>query len=60
MEQRKTAFIGSMLILSGSILLGLMHLAIALYMPSMTYWETPPGLFEATEKVHPDFFTAFF
>ncbi|EGL83764.1 hypothetical protein CathTA2_0697 [Caldalkalibacillus thermarum TA2.A1] len=37
--------IGSVLLLSGSILLGIMHLAIALYVPTLTGWGDPPGKF---------------
>lgn len=37
--------IGSIFILSGTILLGMMHIAIAMYVPTMAGWENPPGKF---------------
>lgn len=45
MNQNKSYFIGSLLILSGTILLGIMHLAIATYIPNLTGWGSPPGKF---------------
>lgn len=45
MNQNKSYLIGSMLILSGTILLGFMHLAMATYIPNMTGWGSPPGKF---------------
>lgn len=45
MNQTKSYLIGSLLILSGTILLGIMHLAIATYIPNMTGWSSPPGKF---------------
>ncbi|QKS72823.1 hypothetical protein FLK61_40140 [Paenalkalicoccus suaedae] len=35
--------IGSLFILSGTILLGFMHLAIAVYLPDLSSWSNPPG-----------------
>ena len=35
--------VGSILIFSGTILLGIMHLAIANYIPSLQGWSDPPG-----------------
>ncbi|MEC0243663.1 hypothetical protein P4H66_28025 [Paenibacillus dokdonensis] len=36
---------GSIFLLSGTILLGLVYVAIANYVPSMTGWVDPPGKF---------------
>lgn len=38
MNQNKFYFIGSLLILSGTILLGIMHLAISTYIPNLSGW----------------------
>lgn len=38
-------FIGALLFLSGVILFGMMHLAIAIYIPQMLNWSDPPGTF---------------
>ncbi|MDG5785996.1 hypothetical protein QA612_00740 [Evansella sp. AB-P1] len=38
-------FVGSTLFIAGILLFGLVHLAIANYVPSMTGWSTPPGKF---------------
>lgn len=38
-------FIGALLFLSGIILFGMMHLAIAIYIPQMLNWSDPPGKF---------------
>lgn len=43
MNQNNKLVIGSLLFLSGTILLGLMHVAIALYIPDLTGWSDPPG-----------------
>lgn len=45
MHKDKGYFIGSLLILSGTVLLGLMHLAIATYIPNISGWASPPGKF---------------
>ncbi|MFP3919515.1 hypothetical protein U5N28_17080 [Lysinibacillus telephonicus] len=45
MNPNKYYLIGSLLILSGTILLGIMHLAIATYIPNLTGWSYPPGKF---------------
>ena len=37
-------FFGYALFVSGTILFGLMHLAIALYLPNLGGWSDPPGL----------------
>ncbi|WP_407271163.1 hypothetical protein [Radiobacillus sp. PE A8.2] len=38
-------FIGASLLLSGAVLFGFMHLAIANYVPNMGGWSDPPGKF---------------
>ncbi|ADC51553.1 hypothetical protein BpOF4_17560 [Alkalihalophilus pseudofirmus OF4] len=45
MNETKGYLLGSVFILSGTLLLGLMHLAIALYLPHLTSWSSPPGKF---------------
>lgn len=45
MKENQNYLIGSLLILSGTILLGIMHLSIATYMPNLSGWSTPPGKF---------------
>ncbi len=41
MNQHRSYLIGSLLILSGTILLGIMHLVIATYIPNMRGWGSP-------------------
>lgn len=45
MNRDKGYFIGSLLILSGTVLLGLMHLAIATYISNISGWAGSPGRF---------------
>lgn len=45
MNEDKGYFIGSLLILTGTVLLGFMHLAIATYIPNISGWTGPPGKF---------------
>ncbi|ASK60994.1 hypothetical protein CFK37_01585 [Virgibacillus phasianinus] len=37
--------LGIALFMSGTLLVGIMHLAIALYIPSLEGWTNPPGKF---------------
>ena len=41
-------FTGYAFLISGTILFGLMHLAIALYIPTLGSWSDPPGLLVTT------------
>lgn len=41
--QKKLQIAGYVLFLSGTILFGFMHLAIALYQPHLGGWSSPPG-----------------
>jgi len=41
---KKMRYLGYVLFMSGTILFGIMHLAIALYVPSLGGWSDPPGL----------------
>lgn len=53
---RRTDFIGAIFLVSGVLLLGLVHLAIAIYVPSMAGWSDPPGKFnQAREEVMVNF-----
>ncbi|MEO2076578.1 MAG: hypothetical protein ABGX20_14505 [Bacillus sp. (in: firmicutes)] len=45
MKKRLQIF-GYVLFFSGTVLFGLMHLAIALYIPNLDGWSDPPGKFE--------------
>ncbi|WP_017381784.1 hypothetical protein [Paenisporosarcina sp. TG-14] len=45
MKENQNYLIGPLLILSGTILLGIMHLSIATYMPNLSGWSSPPGKF---------------
>lgn len=40
---KKSQTFAYVLLLSGTMLFGLMHLAIALYIPNFGGWSTPPG-----------------
>ncbi len=42
--RKKLRNLGYVLFLAGTVLFGIMHLAIALYIPSMGGWGDPPGL----------------
>lgn len=44
--KNKLLLLGCVLIFSGTVLFGLIHLAIALYIPHLSGWSDPPGKFE--------------
>ncbi|WP_413305962.1 hypothetical protein AA0X95_04790 [Bacillus sp. 1P10SD] len=46
MDEKKLQIFGYVLFSSGTVLFGLMHLAIALYIPKLNGWSDPPGKFE--------------
>lgn len=53
---RRTDFIGAVFLIAGVLLLGLVHVAIAVYVPSMGGWSDPPGKFnQAREEVMVNF-----
>ncbi|MDX8365656.1 hypothetical protein [Cytobacillus sp. IB215665] len=43
MKQDRLFILGLFLILSGTILLGFIHLAISTYIPNLSGWSDPPG-----------------
>lgn len=45
MDTNKSFILGVVLIGSGTLLLGLMHVAIAAYVPDLPGWSDPPGKF---------------
>ncbi|MGM8215263.1 hypothetical protein ACLIA0_06760 [Bacillaceae bacterium W0354] len=47
---QRLEFIGATLFLSGILLFGLVHLAIANYVPNMVGWSDPPGKLETVRK----------
>lgn len=42
--RKKLRNLGYVLFMSGTVLFGIMHLAIAIYIPSLQSWGDPPGL----------------
>ncbi|WP_010099092.1 hypothetical protein [Ornithinibacillus scapharcae] len=46
----RTDFIGAVFLISGVLLLGLVHVAIAIYVPSMAGWSEPPGKFNQARE----------
>ncbi|GGK09499.1 hypothetical protein GCM10007063_34970 [Lentibacillus kapialis] len=51
---KKLQSFGFVLLISGTVLFGIMHLAIALYMPDRVYTATPPSAF-VTRVSHPTY-----
>ncbi|WP_042221843.1 hypothetical protein [Oceanobacillus manasiensis] len=46
--RKKLRNLGYVLFMSGTVLFGIMHLAIALYIPNLGGWSDPPGLMVTT------------
>ncbi|MBB6452601.1 hypothetical protein HNQ94_001047 [Salirhabdus euzebyi] len=42
---KRLDFLGALFFISGILLYGIVHLAIANYVPNMGGWSTPPGKF---------------
>lgn len=46
LEIKRITFLGATLFITGTLLFGIVHLAIANYIPNMHGWSDPPGKFQ--------------